>query len=209
MINTYVFDLDDTLIPYEPREARAYALLAPCGIDAERMMAANLRLWPEVAAGRLSIEEKWRLEALEGGAPAEGAERFVAAMVDFDPAYADALPVLERLAAAGHRLAVITNGPPGDHQRAKLRRAGLDRFFGERVYISGEIGAAKPDARIFLHALRDLGVQPHEALYVGDKAEHDAAAAAAVGMQGVWIDRRGSGSPAPAGVRRIRSLLEL
>ncbi|MFZ5827138.1 MAG: HAD family hydrolase [Bacillota bacterium] len=209
MITTYIFDLDDTLIPYDPREQRAYALLAAAGADTERTRAMNLSLWPEVAIGRLPIEEKWRREALAGGVAAEVAERFVAALVDFDPAYEDALPVLERLAAAGTRLAIITNGPPGDHQRAKLRKTGLDRFFGDFVFISSEVGAAKPDPRIFHHALEALGVTPAESLYVGDKAEHDAAAAAAVGMQGVWLDRRGSSSPAPAGVRRITTLTQL
>lgn len=209
MITTYIFDLDDTLVPYDPRERRAYDLLAGAGADRERMMTANLALWPEVAIGRLCIEEKWRQEALAGGVAPAAAERFVAAMVDFDPAYPDALPLLERLAEAGHRLAIITNGPPGDHQRAKLRRAGLDRFFGEAVFISSEVGAAKPDPRIFQHTLAALGARPEESLYVGDKPEHDAAAAAAVGLHGVWIDRTGSASPAPAGVRRITSLAEL
>ncbi len=209
MITTYIFDLDDTLIPYGPREDRAYALLRQGGVDIAQAMTANLSLWPQVAIGRLAIEEKWYQEALAGGASGDLAERFVTAMVDFDPAYDDALPVLERLVAGGHRLAVITNGPPGEHQRAKLRQAGLDRFFGDWFFISSEVGAAKPDPRIFLHALQAMGAMPEEALYVGDKSEHDAAAATAVGMQGVWIDRLGSREPVPAGVRRITTLADL
>lgn len=209
MINTYIFDLDDTLIPYRPRDGRAYALLREAGADHAAMMATSHALWPEVDGGRLTIEEKWRREALAGGVSLEVAERFVAAMIDFDPAYDDALPLLKRLAAAGHRLAVISNGPPGEHQRAKLRRAGLDRFFGDLVFISSEVGAAKPDPRIFHHGLQVLGARPEEALYVGDKALHDAAAAAVVGMQGVWIDRLDSQDPVPPGVRRITTLADL
>jgi len=209
MITTYIFDLDDTLIPYDPREARAYALLREAGADTARMTATDHSLWPEVALGRLPIEEKWYQEALSGGISVDVAKRFVAAMTAFDPAYDDALPLLQRLAAARHTLAVITNGPPGEHQRAKLRRAGLDRFFGDRVFISSEVGAAKPDARIFHHALHALGARPEQALYVGDKPEHDAAAAAAVGMHGVWIDRSGGTAPPPPGVRRITTLADL
>lgn len=95
------------------------------------------------------------------------------------------------------------------YQRAKLRTARLDRFFGEFVFISSEVGAAKPDAHIFHHALQVLGSRPEEALYVGDKADHDAAAAVAAGMLGIWIDRRGSEGRVPPGVRRITTLADL
>lgn len=209
MITTYLFDLDDTLIPYDLREARSYALLKELGADEVRMQEANLRLWPEVAIGRLPIEEKWRREALAGGASAADADRFLASMIDFDPPFDDALPAVQRLAEAGARLAIITNGPPGDHQRSKLRRAGLDHFFGDLVFISSEVGAAKPDPRIFQHALARLGVRPDEALYVGDKHDHDAAAAAAAGLHGVWLDRREAGLLVPTGLRRITTLADL
>lgn len=209
MITTYIFDLDDTLIPSDGRTARAYGFLAEAGADKAKQSEAGRRLWQEVAGGRLSMEEKLRREALAGGVSDEVAERFVAMMHEFEPAYEDALPLLERLVSEGRRLAIISNGPPGDHQRAKLRTAGLDRFFGDFVFISCEVGVEKPDPRIFQHALRVLGVRPEEAVYVGDKAEHDAGAAVAAGLHGVWVDRRGIVAPVPPGVRRITSLSEL
>lgn len=209
MITTYIFDLDDTLIPSEERAARARTLLAEAGADFTKLRLAGDPLWLEVVAGRLTLEEKWYKEALASGVSAAIADRYVAVLTDFEPAYADARPLLEKLVARGHRLAIISNGPPGDHQRAKLRKAELDGFFGEFVFISSEVGAEKPDARIFHHALSRLGVRPQEALYVGDKAEHDAGAAAAAGLHGVWIDRRNTSKAAPAGVRKIISLAEL
>lgn len=209
MITIYIFDLDDTLIPSDERTARAMALVAEAGGERAKVSAAAAVLWQEVAAGRLTMEEKWRQEALAGGVSAEVAERFAAILGAFEEAYDDALPLLERLTAEGHRLAIISNGPPGDHQRAKLRRAGLDRFFGDAVFISCEVGCEKPDPRIFHHALQALGVTAAEALYVGDKPEHDAGAAVKAGLHGVWIDRRNSPAPAPTGVRRITTLAEL
>lgn len=209
MITTYVFDLDGTLVASEDRERRAFALLAAAGAEMERVRTASRALWPEVCASRIHIDEKFRQEALAGGVSAAAAEQFVAVMNESVPAYADALPVLERLAGAGYRLAVITNGPPGDHQRAKLRSAGLDRFFGEFVFISCEVGVAKPDPRIFHHALNALGSRPEEALFVGDSLEHDAAGAVGAGLQGLWIHRHGSDRALPAGVRRITTLAEI
>jgi FMN phosphatase YigB (HAD superfamily) len=42
--------------------------------------------------------------------------------------------------------------------------------------LSFEIGAAKPDPRIFTEALARLGVRADEALMVGDSEENDGAA---------------------------------
>jgi putative hydrolase of the HAD superfamily len=65
----------------------------------------------------------------------------------------------------------------------------------------------KPDPKIFLLALDRIGVEPPEAVYVGDSVHFDVEPATAVGMLGVLLDRR-SRYPDHAGVR-IASLEEL
>lgn len=208
MITTYIFDLDGTLVPYAPREQQALARLAEGGADLERFRAINGDQWPDVEAGRLTIEAKWYRQALAAGASEEAANRFVADMTAFDPAYPDVLPLLQEL-APHKKLGVITNGPPGDHQRAKLRAAGLDRFFGDRVVISAEVGAAKPNPAIFHHALVALGATAESALFVGDSLNADAAGAVGAGLTGVWLDRENKGGALPEGVLRICSLADL
>lgn len=136
----------------------------------------------------------------------------------------DALPCLDRLADAGVRVGVITNGE-ADYQRAKLDRTGLgDRF--EHVVASGAVGVAKPDPGIFLHACALFDTAPGDALYVGDRLLTDAVGAASAGLTGVWLNRfglevvvggigHGAASDDPvalarsAGVRTIGTLDEL
>lgn len=102
----------------------------------------------------------------------------------------DALPCLDRLADAGWRLGVITNGEP-DYQLVKLERTRLvDRF--EHVIASGGVGVAKPDRRIFEHACSLFGVEPREAFYVGDRLQTDAIGAAGAGLEGIWLNRFGT-----------------
>ncbi len=54
---------------------------------------------------------------------------------------------------------------------------------------SSEVGAAKPDPRIFHHACDGLGLEKEEVAYVGDRRETDAIAATDAGLRGIWLDR--------------------
>jgi putative hydrolase of the HAD superfamily len=130
-------------------------------------------------------------------------------MCAFEPPFPEVLQVQERLFAVGCRLGVITNGPPGAHQRAKLEVAGLTPFFGEAVFISSEVGAAKPDKRIFDHALRTLGARPDEAIFVGDNLQADALGAAGAGINAFWLNREGTVVDLPPNVQMVKSLSEL
>lgn len=76
-----------------------------------------------------------------------------------------------------------------------------------RVVGSETVGVAKPDPRIFTHALRDLGCAPHEVLFVGDSLRLDIAPALAQGIDAVLLDRHDT-FPTYRG-RRVRSLREL
>jgi putative hydrolase of the HAD superfamily len=83
------------------------------------------------------------------------------------------------------------------------------------VVASGELGVAKPDPRIFAHAVERFGLAADEVVYVGDRILVDALGAAAAGLIGVWIDREGTGwaeyeaEAQAAGIHRISSLAEL
>lgn len=81
--------------------------------------------------------------------------------------------VLKMLASLpqSYKTAIITNGS-ARMQRAKLNAAGLHQAVG-RVFISGELGVRKPEVGIFRRALDWAGVDPSEALMVGDDLFED------------------------------------
>ena len=86
-----------------------------------------------------------------------------------------------------YRLGIISNGP-SDLQRYKLKLFDLEREF-DPIVISGEIGVAKPDQKIFRYALERAGVSPEEALYVGDSPVYDIVGAKGAGMMMAWVNR--------------------
>jgi putative hydrolase of the HAD superfamily len=95
--------------------------------------------------------------------------------------------------AADHRVAIVTNG--GASQRDKLARAGLADVVRD-VFVSSELGVAKPARAIFELALAWTGVAASDCLFVGDDPIDDLVPAAALGMATAWLPR----SPWPATV---------
>jgi FMN phosphatase YigB (HAD superfamily) len=82
------------------------------------------------------------------------------------------------------RLGLIAN--QGAECRACLRDLGvLDKF--DVVALSEEVGAAKPDSRLFEAALRLANAAPNESLMVGDRLDNDVIPAAALGLRTAWI----------------------
>lgn len=83
-----------------------------------------------------------------------------------------------------YKLALLSNGGHVE-QREKLRRSQVEKLFS--VYISGETGYLKPDARAFKNVLTKENFQASETLMVGDLIEHDIKPAQELGMKTAYI----------------------
>lgn len=117
----------------------------------------------------------------------------------------DVEPELARLQGAGYALGLISNFE--DWLEVLLERLEVTRYFPVRV-ISGVVGIEKPDLQIFRIALEQAGVDPTDAVYVGDNPHFDVEPAAALGMFPVLIDRHDR-YPDPDPGARIGSLADL
>jgi HAD superfamily hydrolase (TIGR01509 family) len=98
----------------------------------------------------------------------------------------DAPRMLEELRREGLRLAVISNTEDG-RLRDALEAAGIASHF-ELLLDSHLVGRRKPDPAIFRMALEGLGVEAHEAAFVGDSYAHDALAARDAGLRAILLD---------------------
>ena len=90
-------------------------------------------------------------------------------------AYADTVPTLRALRAAGIPVALVSN--IGFEIRPLLHALGIAPLLDATV-LSYQVGYCKPDRAIFQHACKLLGVAPERALMVGDTPA-DAGAVAA------------------------------
>ncbi len=117
--------------------------------------------------------------------------------------YPEAVGILKALHGAGYRLGVISNA---SHSLPEtLRKVGLAEFFDTVTY-SFEVGAEKPDVRIFRRAVAQANVAAECCVHVGDSFEADYLGARRAGLHAVLLKREGD-PPTPCPL--IRSLEEL
>jgi putative hydrolase of the HAD superfamily len=103
--------------------------------------------------------------------------------------YPETLKALEMLKSLEIELAIISNFD--SRLYPVLKALGLADWFGS-VTLSTQVGAPKPEAKIFNLALAKHQYLPTQAWHVGDSWSEDCEGAIAAGFQGVWLNRDGA-----------------
>jgi FMN phosphatase YigB (HAD superfamily) len=99
-----------------------------------------------------------------------------------DDLYADALPALQRLREKGYRLAVMANQPV--QAVPFLASLPVDSYA-----TSAQWSVAKPDPAFLERVVAELGSDPGEIAYVGDRVDFDVLPAKSAGMVAVHVRR--------------------
>jgi putative hydrolase of the HAD superfamily len=235
MIRAVLFDIDDTLLDFDPAlSPRAFTLGARRTYDYlrgrdlpvpsfEQFFRAHCMLaWRMKWMARLSGKEqsvrhvlrklclKLKLQRDEVSLARLG-WLWYEPLVECASVAPDVIPTLIALRDAGLKLGIVCNTPlQGDVIDQHLKLEGLLDFFPVRIY-SSDVGYRKPDPRIFKAAMNELQVSPDETIYVGDTIKTDVAGAVKVGMRAVL--RRPSGTRdcdlADACISSLSELLKL
>ena len=90
--------------------------------------------------------------------------------------------------AAWYPLTIVSNGFV-ESQYLKFRKSGLEPYF-THIILSEEVGAQKPNPRIYEEALRINGITADEALMIGDSYTSDVEGARAAGIDQMWFRRQ-------------------
>jgi 2-haloacid dehalogenase len=202
------FDADDTLFDY-PRAERA-ALLAclikfVIAVEPETFITTYRRhnhdLWQAFECGETDQAalrvERFRRLAAELAIPDLPLERISSFYLEMLANQSQLLPgalATVRKLAKKFPLALITNGIAAV-QKKRFAASPITSFF-QSIIISEEVGIAKPDPRIFIPALQQIGVSAQDVLYVGDSITSDMAAARNAGMDFCWLNPGGASVPA-------------
>ena len=100
--------------------------------------------------------------------------------------YDDALPVLKKLSEQGIIIGLITNI---DSDMNPICEELEILPYLDLIVTSGEAGSDKPEPGIFNLALEKAGVQPSEAIMIGDQYSNDVVGARGVGIKPLLLDR--------------------
>ena len=216
MIRAVTFDVWGTLLDLRAaRDIMVRAVSAGLNLDEAVVRRAVSEVDAEVRAlrksgglgGREAVEASRSLLASRLGVDADRLANLIEDAISSAPAsiaFSDVAHVAE-LREAGLRLAVVGNTL---FWSSRATRAVLERVLPgafEVMAFADETGRSKPDPAAFLRALEALGVQPREAMHVGDRVDEDVGGALASGMAAALI-RRGL-DVGPAALRPLRVAL--
>ena len=189
-----VFDLWETLVDWD-RESATNMLQA---------VAGRSGLEPGEFHRRWDAQDNPRYigpirDALRGvGVAEEAIEDVCALRLDYTRRAlvprAGVVETLRTLRERGFRVGLIT--VCSEDVEVIFPETELAGLFDAEVF-SNAVRLSKPDPRIYRHCCELLGVEPHEAVFVGDGANDELEGARRVGMEAILIHRDGEEPPWP------------
>ena len=102
--------------------------------------------------------------------------------------FAGAYSLIEQLSKT-YTIHIVTNGNAAS-QHKRFLQSGLNRFC-DRMFVSEEAGAAKPDRRYFDFVFSQLSVPKEKCLLIGDSLTSDIAGASGYGIDSAWYNPNG------------------
>jgi putative hydrolase of the HAD superfamily len=200
------FDLDDTLhdhlYPFSKAIKATFPLIAEqVHIESlyKKFRECSDLLWRDYTVNELTLEElriqRIVLALREFDIYIENEEAY-----DFQSHYQSCLTnlqlfsevpeLLQTFKSMGLQIGIITNGPI-KHQYSKITSLGLIKYIPRNlIFISDEVGVAKPNPEIFHHVAQKINIRPSELIYIGDSWINDVVAPAKAGWHSIWYNHR-------------------
>ncbi len=220
----YFLDADETLFDFRraEREGLKKVFIAHGFPWDEKTLETyreiNEGLWRRLERGEITKDrlETERFERLfqklgiSADARAIGTAEYPDALSEGNFLLPDAFEVCQQLFADGRRLFLTTNGITRVQKR-RLRESKIAPFI-EKIFVSEEAGAAKPQKAYFDYVFQHTGLSDRgQILVVGDSLTSDIAGGAAAGIDTCWLNPSGkslTGNVVPTfTIKNLRMLL--
>ncbi|WP_245833141.1 HAD family hydrolase [Oceanobacillus timonensis] len=206
MLNTIIFDMDDTLYDQAAtfRTTCKKVLNAPLSdkeLDNLYLISRKYSdaLFDDQMAGKMTLEEM-HIRRIKDACMDVGIEITAEQALAFQNIYVqeqgkialfdEVVELLDDLVRKKKQLAILTNGTEA-HQKMKINQLKLSKWIPEEhLFISDTIGYSKPSKQAF-HFIEDkLALTREETVYVGDSFANDMVGAKQVGWQAFWMNHR-------------------
>jgi len=185
-----IFDLDQTLLDRSKSldsfvRWQTEGMLRESVSDPDRFVSrfieldADGRVWKDKVYEQLVVEFD-----IEDWSPSELLAAYELCFCGFSVPRDGIYSAVEEISKQ-YQLGLISNGM-SPFQERNFRALGFSQLF-ESVIVSESCGLRKPDRQIFELSCSELGVQPSEAVYVGDNPTADIEGANAAGLSSIFV----------------------
>lgn len=201
-----LFDVDDTLYDQTVPFMEAYEKYFgdEPAIPAEVVYPVTRKysdqVYSQAMAGKITMEDL-HIYRVQKAFEEFGVRITDEEALDFQKIYADRQshihmsPMMQQIlefCSGKAKLGIITNGP-SRHQWNKVRSLQVEKWIPhENIFVSADVGAEKPDRRIFDYAKTSMQLEDAEIWFVGDAYALDVKGAVNAGWNAVWMNRRGN-----------------
>jgi len=201
------FDLDNTLLSFKNSSFEAFsALLKEIGLEEkedsyEVFHKINKVEWRLFEDGKIT-QDQLKHSRFQNyfdhigfdfdGLTANGI--YLKHIVQFPYYVEGAQELLKTLQEQKYKMSIITNGMK-EVQRPRIKLCNWDHYF-HQIFVSDEIGLAKPNVEFFNHCLEKSGhLDKSEILVIGDTLESDILGAKNANIKSCWINPNGDYCP--------------
>lgn len=199
MVETLLFDLDNTLLDFNQAERIAVAKtlehfhITPEPSVLKRYSELNLAQWKLLEQGKLSRDQvklrRFQLlfSELNLNAPAKEAARMYESLLAQGHYFIDgAEELLEKLYGRYH-MYLVTNGTLSV-QKGRLKSSGISRYFDD-IFISEELGYNKPGIEYFNCCFSRIpDFHKGTAVIIGDSLTSDIQGGINAGIRTIWFN---------------------
>lgn len=206
-IRYLLLDLDNTLFDFDRAEETAFTAafsasgLVPDAAAYKLYHEINDGLWKQLERGEMTRERLWylrfeRLLSQLGIEDKDGRSRrlgddYFSLLARQQILLPGAMEVCRTLSQA-YKLYIITNGTYVI-QMGRYSGSGIEPYITE-MFVSEKMGTAKPSRDFFEQVIKAVGdADLSRYCVIGDSLSSDIAGAAAMGIDAIWLDRRGTG----------------
>ncbi len=201
--HNFLFDLDQTLLNFHASERKALEIVVrKNGLNFSEdtyahFKAYNKSLWLELEKGNISRKELFTLRFNDlfdvcGGKhagldPLKVNEDFILTMSRNGVLMEGALPFVKKLKedAVDARIYIVSNGATVN-AIGRIQSTGLDAYI-DGIYISEDIGVAKPAPEFFDLVLKDIDEPRESCIMIGDSLTSDMLGAKNASLTSVWF----------------------
>ena len=172
-----MFDYGE-VISRTPSETDRQELLAIAGVSSERFWDRYWEHRDALDRGDLSVTNYWLTIATELGAtwsPGIVQQLWAADFRSWLSVEPGTVELLAALHAGGTRLALLSNA--GFDFSDPFRFSPMGQYF-ERIFVSAEMNALKPEPGIYREVATELGITPAQMVFVDNRSANTDAAAA-------------------------------